>query len=377
MRVLYFHRDDGVHDRRFLDALGDLPVEVFALQLENRVKLLPEWKPAANVHKICWSGSDDKFRWRQKTRMISELKQIYQDHQPDVIHAGPVDLCAYLAACAGIKPLVSMSWGYDLLFNVEKSQVSQMRARFALENTAVLLDDCQAVSQKAGQYGFPPERLVTFPWGVDLQVYHPREGKNTGFIPANHEGVVFLSTRQMERQYGCDVIIKAFLKAAMREDNLYLIMLGEGSQKRLLMQQSSEAGLADKVKFAGCVPESEVITYFHASDVYISASHSDGSSVSLLQAMACGLSSIVSDIPGNREWVTEGKNGWLFKDGDSDQLSAMMIDAASRPGLRGSLGAAARIIATERADWQQNYPKLMDAYRMAIDYQAGKGFNAC
>jgi L-malate glycosyltransferase len=377
VRILYFHRDDGVHDRRFLDALGGLPVEVIALQLENRARILPGWKPAKNVRKIYWSGSDNEFRWRQKTRMIGELKQIYQELQPEVIHAGPVDLCAYLAASAGVKPLVSMSWGYDLLFNVEKSPASHGRVRYTLERTAVLLDDCKVVSQKAGRYGFPSERIVTFPWGVDLRVYHPPDVGNSGTLRAKQEKVVLLSMRQMEKQYGCDVIIKAFIKAALVRENLYLVMLGEGSQKSHLMQQISASGLDGKVRFVGCVPENDMVSYFHASDVYVSASHSDGSSVSLLQAMACGLPSIVSDIPGNREWVTAGANGWLFTDGDSDQLVSLMIEAASKPEQRNSLGAAARMIAIERADWRQNYPKLLDAYRMAIDFQAGKGINAC
>lgn len=377
MRVLYFHRDDGVHDRRFLDALGDLPVEVITLQLETRVKLVPDWKPAMNIRKTSWSGVSDDFRWFQKPRMIGELKRICQEFKPDVIHAGPVDLCAYLVASAGIRPLVSMSWGYDLLFNAEKSLVSQRRIRYALERTAILLDDCQAVGQKAGQYGFPSERIVTFPWGVDLQVFLPRKVENPGTIRAKQEQVVLLSTRQMEKQYGCDVIIKAFIKAVSVMENLYLVMLGEGSQKSYLMRQISTSGLDGKVKFAGRVPENAMVSHFHTSDVYISASHSDGSSVSLLQAMACGLSSIVSDIPGNREWVTAGTNGWLFNDGDSDQLASLMIEAASKPELRTSLGAAARMIVTERANWQQNYPKLLDAYRMAIDFQTGKGINAC
>jgi glycosyltransferase involved in cell wall biosynthesis len=377
VRVLYFFRDDGVHDRRFLDALGALPVEVIALRLENRVKVSPEWKPAANIRPIRWSTTSDSFRWHQETRMIDELKRIYLEYQPDVIHAGPVDLCAYLAASAGIKPLVSMSWGYDLLFNVEKSPASERRARFALERTAALLDDCQVVSQKAGLYGFPSKRIVTFPWGVDLQVYLPREVKNAGSVPANSERVILISTRQLEKQYGCDVIIKAFIKAAGTEENLHLVMLGEGSQKQHLVRQVSKAGLDDRARFFGCIPENKMVTYFQASDAFISASHSDGSSVSLLQAMACGLPSIVSDIPGNKEWVTTGKNGWIFKDGDSDQLSSMMIDAARKPELRNRLGTAARRVATERADWQQNFPKLMDAYHMAIEYQTGKGLNTC
>ena len=55
---------------------------------------------------------------------------------------------------------------------------------------------------------------------------------------------------------------------------------------------------------------------YRAADLYLSASHSDGSSVSLMEALGCGLPVLVSDIPGNREWVTDGEQGWLFPDGD-------------------------------------------------------------
>jgi len=214
---------------------------------------------------------------------------------------------------------------------------------------------------------------VTFPWGVDLQVYHPQDVKNSGYLPAKRERVVLLSTRQMEKQYGCDVIVKAFIRAAGTEENLRLTMLGEGSQKCRLMQQISTAGLDGRVEFAGCVPENEMVSYFHASDLYISASHSDGSSVSLLQAMACGLPPIVSDIPGNREWVVAGENGWLFKDGESDQLSSLMIKTARTPEVRATLGVAARMTTVDRADWKKNTPKLLDAYQLAINFYTGKG----
>jgi glycosyltransferase involved in cell wall biosynthesis len=121
----------------------------------------------------------------------------------------------------------------------------------------------------------------------------------------------------------------------------------------------------------GSVPESEIVQYFLASDIYISASHSDGSSVSLLQAMACGIAPLVSDIPGNREWVIPHQNGWLFEDGNSTALAAMIIQASRSPQLRSKFGIASRRIAQERADWKINSRKLIDAYQLAINYQPG------
>jgi glycosyltransferase involved in cell wall biosynthesis len=260
-----------------------------------------------------------------------------------------------------------MSWGYDLLVNANRDPLSRRRIQYALQHSSIILDDCQAVSDAAMRYGFPQERIVTFPWGVDLQVYFPRKVKNSGDRSMNSKTIVLLSTRRMEKLYGCDVIVDAFIKAASQEDELRLTMLGDGEQRQHLMRRIAAAGLEGRVQFAGNIPEDEMVTKFQASDVYISASHSDGSSVSLLQAMACGLPVIVSDIPGNREWVGEGWNGWLFKDGDQNELASLMLEASRSVGLRAVYGRQARKIVVDRADWKKNSARLMDAYHMAIE----------
>ncbi len=72
-----------------------------------------------------------------------------------------------------------------------------------------------------------------------------------------------------------------------------------------------------------------------AADLYMSASHTDGSSVSLMEAMACGLPCAVSSIAGNQEWVQTGEQGWVFPDGDAEKLAEIML-AASR--LTGGTG---------------------------------------
>ena len=57
--------------------------------------------------------------------------------------------------------------------------------------------------------------------------------------------------------------------------------------------------------------------YFRAADLYVSCSLSDGSSVSLFEAMATGLPVVVTEAPGNHEWVLTSDNGWLAAPGDA------------------------------------------------------------
>ncbi len=100
------------------------------------------------------------------------------------------------------------------------------------------------------------------------------------------------------------------------------------------------------------------------ADLYISPSHVDGSSVSLMEALACGLPVLVSDIPANREWITDGANGWLFPDGDADALAAKIISVMQRRG-QSAIRKAARKTAEDRADWSRNFAVLLEAYQRA------------
>jgi glycosyltransferase involved in cell wall biosynthesis len=102
------------------------------------------------------------------------------------------------------------------------------------------------------------------------------------------------------------------------------------------------------------------------ADLYLSASHVDGSSVSLMEALACGRPVLVSDILGNQEWVEQGINGWLFKDGDVDDLAEKILMSAEQQQELTIMSAAARQVADKRANWEQNFPLLLDAYQAVL-----------
>jgi glycosyltransferase involved in cell wall biosynthesis len=132
-------------------------------------------------------------------------------------------------------------------------------------------------------------------------------------------------------------------------------------------------GLRDRVHLGGQVSQTDLPRFYQAADLYLSASQSDGSSISLLEALASGLPALVSDIPGNREWVQPGEQGWLFPAGDPDALAQGLLRAAilsvDDPQIMARMRAASRRLAEERADWSKNAPKLIETYRKVLSRQ--------
>jgi glycosyltransferase involved in cell wall biosynthesis len=147
-----------------------------------------------------------------------------------------------------------------------------------------------------------------------------------------------------------------------------LLMLGNGPLAPEIHRIFMNAKMLDRVHFPGQVSRDDLPAYYRAADLYISTSHSDGTSISLLEALACATPVLLSDIPGNREWVTEpGQVGWLFRDGDVDSLSERIIHAWESRGQLPAMGQAARHMAEARADWDKNFPQLFEAYQIALN----------
>ncbi len=372
MRLLYFTRDYTPHDHRFLASLAGTEHEVFSLRLERR-NLQREDRPLpAEVRQVAWRGGQAQFRWKDAPGLLIDLKRVLKEVSPDLVHAGPIPSVAFLTALAGFHPLVSMSWGSDLLRDIDLSRAEKERALYALRRTGILLGDCKAVKEKAASLGFPPERVRLFPWGVDLDQFCPGQPADFRARRGWEDSFVLLSTRSWEEVYGVDVLVRAFARAAQEAPELRLVLLGSGSQAGLIRKIILEHGLEEAVFWGGQVKYADLPEYYRSADLYLSASHSDGSSVSLIEALACGRPVLVSDIPGNREWVTPGQEGWLFPDGDVDAMAQGILQAVRGRDRLAKNGAAARRLAESRADWRKNFNILLDAYQDSILFYGGE-----
>ena len=366
MRVLYFTRDYTPHDYRFLSALALSGSEhqVYSLRLERRGLQLEDRPMPPEIEQISWRGGQHAFRWQDGPALLADFKRVLREVKPDLVHAGPIQTCAFLTAVAGFQPLVSMSWGSDLLKDADSSGSMKWKTRFTLKRTSILIGDCQAVRQKAQSFGFPGEKVVLFPWGVDLQRFSPGSVDEFRQRLGWQDQFVLLSLRSWEPIYGVDLLVRAFARAAQQLPQLRLLLLGGGSQSALIHQILARNDLLDRVYLGSQISQNELVKFYRAADLYVSASHSDGSSVSLMEALACGKPVLVSDIPGNCEWITPGQEGWLFPDGNEDALVDSMLRVCAQTEKLAAAGLAARAVAEKRADWSENFKGLLKAYRM-------------
>ena len=241
--------------------------------------------------------------------------------------------------------------------DVHRNKWWEWVTRFTLKRSTFFTSDANVTRDKAVSYGMKPEKTIVFPWGVDLEHFSP----STVHRPSSV--VTLFCNRSWEPRYGVDVLARAFVKVVQQNENVNLILLGGGSQGNAIRQILQNGDALDRVAFVGQVSQTDLPSWYHRADLYISPSHVDGSSVSLMEALACGIPCLVSDIPANKEWVVEDENGWLFRDGDANHLAEKVLSAIAQKEKLPEIGRSNRKLAEIRADWKKNAEALMNVYR--------------
>lgn len=362
MRILYFSDNTSGHNHRFMRKLAASEHEVWFCDFAAAT-LPPKWLPSGihpyNLAKTLPRSTGPK----EIIALLPEVRKMIAEVKPDVIQAGPVQTCGYVAALSQFHPMLLTSWGSDILLFSERDDRWREATRAAMQGADGLFVDSQWVLDSACKFGHVSEdRVVKFPWGIEAGRFGPEGPRLSDDEFQREPGTcVLLCTRSWEPLYRMEVLLEAFLSAYRRNQRLRLVLVGGGSQADFIREYIRNNDLQRAITIPGLLDGRHLPQWFRAADGYISCAKSDGTSISLLEAMATGLPAIVTDIPSNREWVTPGVNGWLGKDPEAF-ADAMLRVAGLSAAQRADISVANQTVVAERADWDRNFPKLLEMY---------------
>ena len=172
-------------------------------------------------------------------------------------------------------------------------------------------------------------------------------------------GPVILSQRSLERSvYNVDVVIKAMPEVLRRMPAARLVVGSDGALRGQLEDLSRRLDVAGAVEFAGTATwPAGLAERLGRAAVYVSVPSSDGTSVTLLEAMASGAYPIVSDLPSNRE------GGTVVPVREVAPLADAIVSALEDPTRRSSTAVHNREVINERGLWDVNMKRMESAYR--------------
>ena len=280
---------------------------------------------------------------------LNGLRCLVRRGRGGIYHAHDVGAPAWLALVAkymlGGKAVIKLRTGRDRYAKRYRSKLGRWQFRTLLHRADRLVVVNREVVQYVREAGVPPERVVYVPNAVDTAVFHPvSEAEKTaarrrlGFSEA---GFVVLFVGRLEPVKGGGVLLEAWaqLPEAVRSE-ARLVFVGDGSARSDWQGMIGTLGLQETVMLEGA--RDTVQDYYAAADLFVLPSRSEGLSNALVEAMACGLPVIASNVGGALDLVEAGTNGVLFEKEDAADLAKRLIWMFERQKAWRQMGDQAR-----------------------------------
>jgi glycosyltransferase involved in cell wall biosynthesis len=288
------------------------------------------------------------------TERVRDLRRKLREFDPDVLHAHYALDYGTWAALSGFHPFILTLWGSDVLLAPGLSWLSRWKVKRALASADLITgDSADLLSAAESLARVPADRLVRLVMGVDTECLQPVAE------PLQNPEPIILSTRRLEPLYRHDDLLRAASLLASDCIPFQLVVSSYGTAEEQLRALSKDLGLEARVTFTGRLAEEELLALYHRADIYVTVPETDGTSVSLLEAMACGLPVVASDLPSNREWLVSDQ---LVPVGRPEVLAASLRSLIEDQESRRAIGIRNRRVVVESGNWRSEMDRMERLY---------------
>jgi len=309
---------------------------------------------------------DDIFFYRiRKVFPFSfiELRKIVKNVKPDIFHAHYAGVNGFLAALVNLHPFVLTAWGSDILI-AGKAILKKFFVKYALKMADLITCDAEHMKTVMIKMGVDASKIKIIYFGVDVLKFSPG-GKNKEITekPGVSGCPTVISLRSLEPVYNIETLIRAIPLVLKEVPETRFIIAGKGSEEEKLTKLARDLKVFESIKFLKWIPQERLPEYLRVSDVYVSTSLSDaGIASSTAEAMACGLSVIITDFGDNGKWVKDGESGFLMPLKDYRFLAEKIVFLLRNSEKRLELGSNARKVIEEKNNYYKEMEKMEKLY---------------
>jgi len=292
------------------------------------------------------------------------IKKILRKIKPDIIHAHYATNYGFLAALSGYHPFMLTLHGSDILVDYSRNTLSKFFVNYAVKKADVVTSPSKTITQRV--MALRTNGVHTIQYGVDTNKFC----RSKDIVISDKEKTV-ISTRHLSDKYAVKTLIDATPLILNKIPDARFLIVGEGEKRHCFETEVKKTGYHERVEFLGAVPHEKMPDVLNKASIYVSTSPSDGLSISLLEAMACGLFPIVTDISGNREVIIDGTNGILFPAGDVGKLGESIISVLNNKESISSTLQKNQAIVEKEFSQEKNLARVESIYRKI--YETGEG----
>ena len=286
------------------------------------------------------------------------LKKMLKEWQPDVLHSHFVSSYGLLGAMVNYKKYFVSVWGKDIFDFPKKSKLNKKLIEFTLSKATAIFSTSHVMAKETNLY---TNRFVEVtPFGVDVNIFYPET-----IDEQPSDKIIVGTVKALEDKYGIADLVKGFALFHKEFPNSELVITGDGPQRAEYEQLSQDLGIDSVTTFTGKVPNTEVPNVIRKMTIFAVPSTEDSESfgVAAVEAMACGIPVVVSNVGGLPEVVVNGVTGIVTDKESPDQLSNAFKKLARNDELRASMGQAGVAHVLEHYSWIDNAHYMLELYK--------------
>ena len=320
--------------------------------------------PTVNIHRIFFPP-----HYIARYGALLEITRLIKKIQPDIIHAHYISHFGILAALysrlSGFRPIVLTAWGSDIL--IDPKGLKKWLVKYALKKADLITCDAENLKETMIELGADSQKIKIVYHGIDTKKFNPnqKDEKIRKKLKIFNSPTV-IGTRGLKPVYDVKSLIKAVPLVLKQVPDAKFVIAGRGSQETELKQLAKSLGVSDSIRFVGFIPQDILPKYFASSDVYVSTSLSDSFAVSALEAMACGLAPVMTDVADNKIWIKDGENGFIVPTKNPESLAEKIIYLLENKDVRVKFGKINRKIVEEKQDYYKVMEKMEKLYKELI-----------
>jgi phosphatidylinositol alpha-1,6-mannosyltransferase len=298
--------------------------------------------------------------WRGHWRLARQISALSRDGRA-VVHCGrsqPEGVPALLAsAMPRGAPYVFWAHGEDVAASLSSREFA-FTMRLVYRGASAALANSRNTArliEATGWFGGTVD--VVYP-GVDSSRFHPTadDGSLRRRLLASDHDILLLSVARLQRRKGHDLVIRALPALRRTLPDIRYVIVGDGPERENLSRLSAELAVSECVIFAGEVPDSELPSYYSASDIFVlptrvHQSDFEGFGIVFLEAAASGKPVVAGRNGGVPEAVLHGQTGLLVEEDDLEGLTSALLDLCGSEFKRRQLGERGRIRAATEFTW--------------------------
>ena len=281
------------------------------------------------------------------------VRKVVKSLAPDIVHGHYLTSAGFFSSLTTCPHKVVSAWGSDI-YSDAKVWSKRQCIKWAINHSDVTLGDSDHIVNAVKQL-VPKVDARKVIFGIDTELFKPN--------PIKHDKFRFLSIRATGGVYNSLTLVEAFEQAGLDAELWMQEPMADGCAVKDYVK--SRPKLDRKVVWYSRRPYEEMPKLYNSCDVALSVPEWDSSSAALNEALSCGLLVVASDIPQNREWIVDKKNGFLassFTLPDvMSKASQLHMDAVV------SMGRNARQTIVEKADFNKEMDKAEAIYREVAD----------